>query len=155
MLAWLSVWGKVQICIWCSWCHCHSLSLAPVNPDWFHLHGFTFLVPAHPGCPRQNPESRKLVVLVVVVIVVVVMVVVVVYNTWPFFTALWTLSRTTRVNWYQKVHFAIFWIFWCKMKITQADAPTIRMDCHPIRTNWCPHLCHPHHPSWHNPPNLS
>jgi len=35
----------------------------------------------------------------------------------------------------QKVHFAVFWIFWCKMKITQADAPTIRMDCHPIQTN--------------------
>jgi len=35
--------------------------------------------------------------------------------------------------------------FWCKMKITQADTPTIRMDCHPIQTNWCPHLCHPHH----------
>jgi len=29
MLAWLSVWGEVQIC------QCHSLSLAPVNPDWF------------------------------------------------------------------------------------------------------------------------
>jgi len=46
------------------------------------------------------------------------------------------------------------------MKITQADAPTIRMDCHPIQTNWCPRLCHLHHfyagcPSWHNPPNLS
>jgi len=24
------------------------------------------------------------------------------------------------------------------MKITQADAPTIRMDCYPIQTNWCP-----------------
>jgi len=46
------------------------------------------------------------------------------------------------------------------MKITQADAPTIWMDCHPIQTNWCPHLCHPYnfyagYPSWHNPPNLS
>jgi len=29
------------------------------------------------------------------------------------------------------------------MKITQADAPTIRMDCRPIQTNWCPHLYHP------------
>ena len=37
------------------------------------------------------------------------------------FTVLWTLSGTTRVSWYQKVHFAIFWIFWCQMKITQAD----------------------------------
>jgi len=31
---------------------------------------------------------------------------------------------------------------------------------HPIQTNWCPHLHHPHHfyarcPSCHNPPNLS
>jgi len=53
-------------------------------------------------------------------------------------TALWNLSGTTWVSWYQKVHFAIFWIFRCKMKITQADAPIIRMDCHPIRTNCCP-----------------
>jgi len=76
------------------------------------------------------------------------------------FTALWTLSGKTRVSRYQKVHFAIFWIFWSKMKITQADAPTIWMDYHPIQTNWCPHLCHPHHfytecGSFHNPPNLS
>jgi len=64
-------------------------------------------------------------------------------HTHNHFTALWTLSGTTRVSWHQKVHFAIFWIFWCKMKITQADTPTIWMDCHPIQTNWCPHLCHP------------
>jgi len=59
------------------------------------------------------------------------------------FTALWTLSGTTRVSRYQKVHFAIFWIFWSKMKITQTDAPTVWMDCHHIQTNWYPHLCHP------------
>jgi len=81
-------------------------------------------------------------------------------HTHNHFTALWTLSRTTRVSKYQKVHFAIFWNFWSKMKITQTDAPTIWMDCHPIQTNWCPHLCHPDHfyakcPSLHNPPNLS
>jgi len=78
-------------------------------------------------------------------------------HTHSHFTALWTLSGTAWVSWYQKVHFAIFWIFWCKMKITQADTPAIRMDCHLIQTNWCPHLCHPHHfyagcPSWHSPP---
>jgi len=39
MLAWLCVWGEVQMCIWPSWRHCHSLSLAPVNPDWFYLSG--------------------------------------------------------------------------------------------------------------------
>jgi len=76
------------------------------------------------------------------------------------FMAFWNLSGTTRVSRHQKVHFAIFWIFWSKMKLTQADAPTIWMDYHPIQTNWCPHLCHPHHfyagcPSLHNPPNLS
>jgi len=31
------VWGEVQICIWPSCCHCHSLSLFPVNTDWFYL----------------------------------------------------------------------------------------------------------------------
>ena len=54
------------------------------------------------------------------------------------FMALWTLSRTTRVSRYQKVHFAIFWVFWSKMKVIQADAPTIWMDCQPIQTKWCP-----------------
>jgi len=32
-------------------------SLASVNPDWFYLPGFTFLVPDHPGSPGQNPEE--------------------------------------------------------------------------------------------------
>ena len=39
--------------------------------------------------------------------------------------------------------FRHFLDFWCKMKITQSDAPKIWMDCHPIQTNWCPHLCYP------------
>jgi len=51
------VWVKMQICIWPSWCHCHSLSLAPVNPDWFYLPGFTILVPAHLGSPGQNQRG--------------------------------------------------------------------------------------------------
>jgi len=59
MLACLCVWVKVQICIWPSWCHCHSLFLAPVNPDWFYLPGFTFLVLAHTGSPGQNPRGLK------------------------------------------------------------------------------------------------
>ena len=65
-------------------------------------------------------------------------------------------------GWYTNVIslFTIFWILWSKMKITQADTPTIQMDCYPILTNWCPNLWNPHHfyagcPSWHNPPNLS
>ena len=31
VLAWLSVWSKVQTCIWPSWCHRHSLSLASIK----------------------------------------------------------------------------------------------------------------------------
>ena len=42
VLVWLSVWGGVQTCIWPSWCHCHSLSLASVKsrlvlPFWYWL----------------------------------------------------------------------------------------------------------------------
>ena len=51
------IWGDVQICIWPSRCHYLSLSLVPVNPDWFYFSGFTFLVPAYPGSPGQNPEE--------------------------------------------------------------------------------------------------
>ena len=39
VLACLFVWGEVQIGIWPSRCHCHSLSVAPVNPDWFYVSG--------------------------------------------------------------------------------------------------------------------
>jgi len=45
-------------------CHCHSLSLAPVNPDCFYLPGFTFLVTVHPGSPGHSPRNRKTVVVV-------------------------------------------------------------------------------------------
>ena len=31
LLSWLSVWSEMQTCIWPSWCHCHSLSLAAVK----------------------------------------------------------------------------------------------------------------------------
>jgi len=59
MLAWLSVCGKVQICIWLSLCHCHSLSLAPVNADWFYLFGIGSL-------GQSWTKGRKMVVVVVV-----------------------------------------------------------------------------------------
>ena len=47
VLAWLSVWSEMQTCIWASWCHCHSLSLASVKfrlvlPFWYQL---TWVVP--------------------------------------------------------------------------------------------------------------
>ena len=42
VLASLSVWSEVQTCIWPSWCHCHSLSLASVKSRlvllfWYQL----------------------------------------------------------------------------------------------------------------------
>ena len=42
VLALLSVWSEVQTCIWPSWCHCHSLSLASVKsrlvlPFWYRI----------------------------------------------------------------------------------------------------------------------
>ena len=37
-----------------SWFHCHSLSLASVNADWFYLPVFAFLVPAHPRKSRTQ-----------------------------------------------------------------------------------------------------
>ena len=39
VLAWLSVWSEVQTCIWFSWCHCHSLSLASVESRLVYLSG--------------------------------------------------------------------------------------------------------------------
>ena len=57
MLAWLSVWSEVQTCIWFSWCHCHSPSLASVKsrlalPFWYRL---TWVVPGKgplSGCSK-------------------------------------------------------------------------------------------------------
>ena len=53
MLPWLYVRGEMQICIWPSSCHCHSLSLTLVKSR-------LVLVRAHPGNPGQSPESCKL-----------------------------------------------------------------------------------------------
>ena len=39
VLVWLSVWSEVQTCIWPSWCHCHSLSVAPVKSRLVYLSG--------------------------------------------------------------------------------------------------------------------
>ena len=54
----LSVWSEMQTCIWPSWCHCHSLSLASAI-------GLTNLVPVHPGSPGKRAIKRVFVLLVV------------------------------------------------------------------------------------------
>jgi len=43
------VWDVVQTCLWPSRCHCHSLSLAPVNPDLFYPSWFLPLCTCSPG----------------------------------------------------------------------------------------------------------
>jgi len=55
VLAWLSVWSKVQmICMWSSWCYCH------LNVSCFVRiqNGVTFLVPAYTGCPVKKAVKQ-------------------------------------------------------------------------------------------------
>ena len=62
MLAWLSVCSEVQTCIWPSWCHCYTLSLASVksrlvSPFWYRL---TRVVPERGplnGCVCVIPQK--------------------------------------------------------------------------------------------------
>ena len=47
VLAWLSVWSKVQmICIWSSGCQCHPV----ISCSSKIQNRLTFLLPAYPGC---------------------------------------------------------------------------------------------------------
>ena len=50
VLAWFSVCSEVQTCMWPSWCHCHSLSLASVKSRLV----LTILEPAHPFSPGKK-----------------------------------------------------------------------------------------------------
>jgi len=54
VLAWLSVWSEMQTCIWPSWCHCHSLSLALVKSRFvLHFrHWLTWVVPEKKAIKR-------------------------------------------------------------------------------------------------------
>ena len=66
VLAWLSVWSKVQTCIWPSWCHCHSLSLASVKsrlvlPFWYLSPGSSWKSAVKRVCVFQWPgKSSKM-----------------------------------------------------------------------------------------------
>jgi len=62
VLAWLSVWSKVQmICIRSSWCHYHPLISCFIKIQI----GLTFLVPAYPGCPQKEAVKQVSVYVVV------------------------------------------------------------------------------------------
>ena len=55
VLAWLSVWSKVQmICRWSVWCHCHSIVSCFMKIEI----GWTFLVLTYPGCPWKEAVKR-------------------------------------------------------------------------------------------------
>ena len=58
VLAWLSLWSKMQTYIWSSWCHCHSLSCFSKIQI-----GFTFLVPADLGSPGKRAVKQVCVFL--------------------------------------------------------------------------------------------
>jgi len=51
------IWDEVRTCVWPRRCHCHSLSLAPVNSDWFYLPGFYLSGTCSSGWSRRN--SRR------------------------------------------------------------------------------------------------
>jgi len=68
MLAWLSVWSKVQTCIWPSWCHCHSLSLASLKSRLVlsFFYWLTWVV------PEKGPLNARVCVLCVDITIVLV-----------------------------------------------------------------------------------
>ena len=56
VLMWLSVWSEVQPCIWSSWCHCIP---NPIISCLISIQtGFSFMVPAYPGCPGNEAVKR-------------------------------------------------------------------------------------------------
>jgi len=64
VLAWLSVWNKVQMTyIWSSW-HCHLIVSCFIKIQI----GLTFLVPAYPGCTGKETVKRASVCLLLVVV---------------------------------------------------------------------------------------
>ena len=65
MLAWLSAWSEVQvICVWLSWCHWHSLSLAPINPDWFYFSGIRLTQVVPDKWPLNRCTNTNVVILI-------------------------------------------------------------------------------------------
>ena len=112
VLARLSVWGEVQICIWLRWCHCHSLNLAPVT-----------------------------------------------HTTQPFYSSL-DFVQDNPGELVPKGTFCHHLDFLMQNEDNTGKYINNPDELPPTQTNWCPHVCHPHHfcagcSSWHNPPNLS
>jgi len=73
------IWDEVQTCIWPSRCHCQSLSLAPVNPDWFYLPGLPFWYLLTRVVPDIFQMSSKTIVCVCNAIIVAVVTIILVF----------------------------------------------------------------------------
>jgi len=93
---WLSLWSKVQTCIWPSWCHCHSLSLASVKsrlvlPFWYWL---TRVV------PEKGPLNGCVCVCVMVCILACSLskTSLRLYGSWPYFAGDWKSRSWLRVR---------------------------------------------------------
>jgi len=64
VLAWLSVWSKVQmISIWSSWCHCHPIMFCTIKIQ----NGFTFYL-SGAGCPGKEGAKQVLVLLLLLLL---------------------------------------------------------------------------------------
>jgi len=98
MLAWLSVWGKMQICI----CSADATATHCVLLQQIQI-GFIFLVPAHPGSPRHSQGGHKTVVVVVVVVVVMEFLLYAYVTTTTIFTVI-SLGLPGRVGTRRNIH---------------------------------------------------
>ena len=77
VLTWLSIWSEVQTCIWSSWCHYHSLSLASVKsrlvlPFWYRLIPVVSEIGPFNGCVRVCVLTYSVVCLYVCLLVTTV-----------------------------------------------------------------------------------
>ena len=105
VLAWLSVWSKVQTCIWPSWCHCHSLSLAPVKsrlvlPFCYRL---TWVV------PEKGPSNECVCVCVVCCLRLVLLNQTIIFLTCEAFRRA-CLSKVVDRCWAQSIN--LLWFMW-------------------------------------------
>ena len=62
---WLSEWASCRF----AYGPAHPTATHCLLPQEIQIgFGFTFLIPAYPDSPGQNPESRKMVIVVVVIV---------------------------------------------------------------------------------------
>jgi len=132
--------GEVQICIWPSWYHYHSLSLAPVNPDCFYLFGSLL---AHPGGLGQRAVKRVLLVLIRGVTVVSV-------EPLTACSHLWDLWRGSVVRWWPVCSLRPRWrqTLWSRTRGPRSGWARWRWSPAWVRPGWCAPSCRSRRPSF-------